>query len=306
MDSRKLRYFVEVVDQGSLGGASARLRISQAALSKVVRGLETELQVRLLERSAKGMSPTSYGKSLYAHAKTVGTALDHARAEIEHLRDRAHSHISIGALPDLGSDIIPRATVQFCLDRPSVNVRIIEGVTGDLIAGMRQGEHDFIVGLLTSLDNEAGLRRQVLFNDSLSVIAAADHPLASRKQIAATELTEFPWVFATFGGSHRMRIRELFGAAGCEPPLPQIECSSIQFAKSVIRAGRHLGALPLHALTVEIGAGVIKPLPVRSPALSRKVVAMSLEGRPLSSVSRALIGEIRRQGREAASRVSRA
>ena len=39
MDSRKLRYFVEVVDQGSLGGASARLRISQAALSKVVRGL---------------------------------------------------------------------------------------------------------------------------------------------------------------------------------------------------------------------------------------------------------------------------
>jgi DNA-binding transcriptional LysR family regulator len=305
MDSRKLRYFVEVIDQGSLGGASARLRISQAALSKVVRGLETELQVRLLERSAKGMSPTSYGKSLYAHAKTVGTALEHARAEIEHLRDRAHSHISIGALPDLGSDIIPRATVQFCLDRPSVNVRIIEGVTGDLIAGMRQGEYDFIVGLLTSLDNEAGLRRQVLFNDSLSVIAAADHPLASRKHIAAAELTEFPWVFATFGGSHRMRIRELFSAAGCEPPLPQIECSSIQFAKSVIRAGRHLGALPLHALTVEIGAGVIKPLPVRSPALSRKVAAMSLEDRPLSSVSRALIGEIRRQGREAASRVAR-
>jgi DNA-binding transcriptional LysR family regulator len=300
MDSRKLRYFMEVVDQGSLSGASGRLRISQAALSKVVRGLESELQVRLLERSAKGVSPTNYGKSLYAHARTVGTALDHARAEIEHLRDRAHSHISIGVLPDLGSDIIPRAAAQFCLDRPSVNVRVIEGVTGDLIAGMRQGEHDFIVGLLTSLDNEAGLRRQVLFNDSLSVIAAADHPLATRKQIAAAELKEFPWVFATFGGSHRMRIRELFGAAGCDPPLPQIECSSIQFAKSVIRAGRHLGALPLHALTVEIGAGVIKPLPVRSSALGRKVVAMSLEDRPLSAVGRALLAEIRRQGRQAA------
>jgi len=305
MDSRKLRYFMEVVDQGSLSGASARLRISQAALSKVVRGLETELQVRLLERSAKGISPTTYGKSLYAHAKTVGTALDHARAEIEHLRDRVHSHISIGVLPDLGSDIIPRATEQFCRDRPSVNVRVIEGVTGDLLAGMRQGEYDFVVGLLTTLDNEAGLRRQGLFNDSLNVIAAADHPLASRRQISLPELAEFPWVFATFGGSHRMRIRELFGAAGCDPPLPQIECSSIQFAKSVIRAGRHLGALPLHALTVEIAAGAIKPLPVRSPALSRRVVAMSLEDRPLSTVGRALLGEIRRQGRQAAARAPR-
>ena len=57
MDSRKLHYFMEVVDQGSLSGASARLRISQAALSKVVRGLESELQVRLLERSAKGREP---------------------------------------------------------------------------------------------------------------------------------------------------------------------------------------------------------------------------------------------------------
>jgi DNA-binding transcriptional LysR family regulator len=274
-------------------------------LSKVVRGLESELDVRLLERSSRGVSPTAYGKSLYAHAKTVGAALDHARTEILQLRDRAHSHLAIGALPDLGSDIIPRATAQFCRDRPTVNVRIIEGVTGDLLTGLRQGEYDFIVGLLTTLDNEAGLRRQVLFNDSLSVIAAPGHPLAGRRQVALPDLKDYPWVFATFGGSHRARIRELFRAAGCEPPHPQIECSSIQFAKSVIRTGRHLGALPLHALTVEIAANVLKPLPVRSPALTRKVVAMSLADRPLSPVGRALLAEIRRLGRQVAARAPR-
>lgn len=301
MDTRKLDYFVEVVEHGSLTGAATRLGVSQAALSKAIRVLERELGVHLLDRGPAGIAPTVYGRSLYAHARTVATTLAHARVEIDDLRDRAHSHIAIGVLPDLGSDIIPRATERFCVDRPSVQLRIVQGLTDELIAGLRLGRFDFVIGLLTSSpEDEAGLRRQVLFNDSLSVIAAGRHPLAGRKQVGVDELKAWPWVLASFGETHRERIRQLFRGLGSEPPPPQIECGSVQFAKAVVRGGRHLAALPLHVLADEIAAGVLKALPVRSPALVRKVAALSREDRPLSAAGRALIAEIRRLGRQAA------
>ena len=300
MESRKLQYFLVVVDQGSLSGAATRLGISQVALSKAVRSLESELQVRLLDRSAIGVTPTVYGRILYEHARTVASALESARTEIDHARDRTHSHIMIGALPDLANNIIPQAVARFCRKHPEVRIHVREYVTPDLLAGLRQFEYDFIVGLLTTLDHDTGLRRQVLFDDALSVIVSAGHPLAARKTLSLQELTAFPWVFSTYGGSHRPRLQLLFSSAGCEPPSPQIECASIAFAKSVIREGNHIGALPLHTLRDEIESGALKSLPIRSPTLSRRVVAIHLEHRPLSRLARAFIAEIRRVGREAA------
>jgi DNA-binding transcriptional LysR family regulator len=300
VDSRKLSYFVAIVDQGSLSGASSRLGISQVALSKAVRSLESDLQVRLLDRSPRGISATAYGRSLYEHAKTVGSALDRARAEIDHMRDRAHSHITIGALPDLADNIIPRATALFCREYADVRINVREYVTPDLLTGLRKHEFDIIIGLLTTLDNEAGLRRQGLFDDSLSVIVGSGHPLAARRTLTVKDLTGFPWVFLNYGGSFRPRLQQLFRQAGCELPSPQIECASIAFAKSVIREGHHLGALPLHALRDEVEVGVVKPLPIKSPTLSRRVVAIHLENHPISPMSRDFITAIRRVGREAA------
>ena len=64
------------------------------------------------------------------------------------------------------------------------------------------------------------------------VDAAADHPLAGHKRVTPEELGAWPWIFATRGGSHRARLEQFFRMAGREPPRPQIECASIQFAKA--------------------------------------------------------------------------
>jgi len=294
VESRRLRYFVEVVEQGSLTSAAARLRISQAALSKAMRELEAEFAVRLLDRSARGVSPTPFGDSLYAHAKTVGAAIDQARSAIETLKDRAHAHLTVGVLPDLGCGIIPDAVVRLCRERPSVHVRVIERTTFDLIVGLRRGEFDFIVNQETDIETDAALKRRLLFSDSLSVVAGAAHPLAGRARVSAEDLLAFPWVFATFGGAHRPRIERLFRQMGHPPPPPQIEGATIEFAKMVIRGGRHLTAMPLHALGPDIAAGAVTALPVQSPALARRITAMYLDHRPPSPVGRALIEEIRK------------
>lgn len=293
MDSRRLRYFAEIVDRGSMGAAALQLHISQAALSKSIRALEAELQVRLLDRMATGISPTAFGRALYGHARAVGGVLAEAEAEIARLRDETHARVALGVIPDLGSGLVPRAVAGFCAQRPRVQVRVVEDVTPELLPRMRRGELDFVIGLATGLQDEPTLKRRFLFDDTLSVIAAADHPLAGHKRVTPEELGAWPWIFATRGGSHRARLEQFFRMAGREPPRPQIECASIQFAKAAIQASRHLGALPLHALEAEIGNGLLRALPVRSAALGRRIALLYFSDRPLSAEGRALVQQVR-------------
>src|SRR5580658_3020836 len=63
-DPRQLRYFLAVVEKGSLSGAAEALNISEPALSKSIRLLEQSLKVQLLERHSRGMVPTVFGRAL--------------------------------------------------------------------------------------------------------------------------------------------------------------------------------------------------------------------------------------------------
>jgi LysR family nitrogen assimilation transcriptional regulator len=63
-DPRQLRYFLAVVEKGSLSGAAQELNLSEPALSKSIRLLEQSLKVQLLERHARGMVPTVSGARL--------------------------------------------------------------------------------------------------------------------------------------------------------------------------------------------------------------------------------------------------
>ena len=71
LDIQHLRYFVSVVDMGSLSKAAGALSISQPSLSQRISAMEYQLGVPLLLRSAAGVRPTDAGLTLYRHARIV-------------------------------------------------------------------------------------------------------------------------------------------------------------------------------------------------------------------------------------------
>ena len=74
MDSRRLRYFVQIVDSGSITRAAALSGVAQPALSQQLAILENELKVKLLDRSVSGVTPTSAGRVLYARVFAAADA----------------------------------------------------------------------------------------------------------------------------------------------------------------------------------------------------------------------------------------
>ncbi|MDR8763743.1 nitrogen assimilation transcriptional regulator NAC [Burkholderia multivorans] len=99
MNLRRLKYFVKIVDLGSLTQASEILHIAQPALSQQLMILEGEFRHQLLTRTKRGVTPTEAGLTLYRHAQIVLRQLEQARSDMDRRDDSLVGKVSIGLAP---------------------------------------------------------------------------------------------------------------------------------------------------------------------------------------------------------------
>ena len=99
MNIRRLRYFVKIIDLGSLTGAAEVLHIAQPALSQQLSTLEEEFQQRLVMRTKQGVTPTAAGLVLYRHAQTILRQLDQACTDVQSAGQNLSGSVSIGLAP---------------------------------------------------------------------------------------------------------------------------------------------------------------------------------------------------------------
>ncbi|MBO46656.1 MAG: hypothetical protein CMJ96_07130, partial [Planctomycetes bacterium] len=96
MDIRHLRHFVATVDHGNMLRASAAIHITQPALTKSIKSLEDDLQIKLFNRHPKGVEATVFGRQLYEHARLIISQLDRAEKEIRAGVKGEIGHIRVG------------------------------------------------------------------------------------------------------------------------------------------------------------------------------------------------------------------
>jgi LysR family nitrogen assimilation transcriptional regulator len=102
MNLRRLKYFVKIVDIGSLTQAAEVLHIAQPALSQQVATLEGELDQQLLIRTKRGVTPTEAGKILYTHARTILRQCEQAQLAVNNVGQTLRGQVSIGLAPGGG------------------------------------------------------------------------------------------------------------------------------------------------------------------------------------------------------------
>ena len=96
MDSRRLRYFVQIVDSGSITRAAAVTGVAQPALSQQLAVLEHELKVKLLERSPFGVTPTAAGRILYTRSQAILRQFDELRQAVHREVQPLSGEVTIG------------------------------------------------------------------------------------------------------------------------------------------------------------------------------------------------------------------
>lgn len=143
MDLQQLRVFVAVAQKGNLTRASEALYLSQSAVSAQIKALETELGLKLFDRSARGMALTPAGTALLEEAERALQAAKSVIARARHLRDGdIHGQWKIGTITEPVILRLGEFLSQLQSHYPNLRVSLSQGISGDVIERVINGELD--------------------------------------------------------------------------------------------------------------------------------------------------------------------
>jgi LysR family tcuABC transcriptional regulator len=216
VELRQLRYFVRVVELGSISGAAQDLELVQSALSQQISRLESELSTRLLQRSPKGVTPTEAGLAFFHEAQLV---LRHAEQAVRAAQQaRLTGSVSVGMAPTTAA-VLGLPLLRAMRERyPDVRLHVVESLSGHLTAMLNARQLD----LAMLFDSQAGRRWSVmpLLEEKLFLIEsrrAASSP--ARKRLSVAQLAGLPLILPT--GLHGLRstLESAFARAKFKPTV---------------------------------------------------------------------------------------
>jgi DNA-binding transcriptional LysR family regulator len=254
MELRQIRYFLEIVRSASFGRAAERLNITQPALSKSIRNLEQSLDVKLLERHPNGVVTTDFGELFLEYASLISSEIDRATTEIEQMKGTGRGIVRVGAGATMMQYVIPQAVRAFMALGTDATVTFRQGLRDDLLSCLRRGEIDLVVGSIKSrfADEDEEFRRELIFRDTIVVVADRAHPLAQKDEVAIADLGGYDWVLPEGTENERERLGRVLREAGLELPRCAISTPSSNFMSTMLQGSEYLSYLP-QALLNEVG-----------------------------------------------------
>ncbi|MGU7774312.1 LysR family transcriptional regulator [Burkholderia sp. MR1-5-21] len=298
MELRQLKYFVGIVDAGSVSRAAQCLFIAQSALSKQISDLEQELGVQLLVRGRAGVQVTESGKVFYDYAQGILKQLDDARIAVRAPESIVGSVI-IG-VPQSASAALALPLLQAAREQlPQVSLHLNEELTGNLLDQTRQGRVDLTI--FTSNVPLADFDFEPIVDEDFYWIRGAQYPgPPPQAGVSLDSIAAQPLILSAAQHNHCVRaiIEQVFGERGL--PLPQLaaEINSVHILKRAVQAGIAPTILPLALVSQELDAGELIAHPIRCDAMRRTLGTCLSREMPLTHAKRAvraLVGNVVRQ-----------
>jgi LysR family nitrogen assimilation transcriptional regulator len=265
MDSRRLRYFVQIVDHGSITRAAAAAGVAQPALSQQVAILETELRVKLLDRGVSGVAPTAAGKVLYGRAQTILRHLEELRLAVHGEVQPLSGTVILGVSPTMVQRFVLPLIEKVCVQHPEMHLQIVEDGSGPLREYLNNGRVELTLSP-TPPDDENVEGEQIL-NEPLILIYPPTWDSLDSASLA--ELAKLPWIATRTPHSIRRLLDAAFTANNLVPRVV-VEIDSLHSVLETIKRGIGVTLLPRGIIDNDVSQGAVKwcpfgPLPLMRP-----------------------------------------
>lgn len=277
MELRQLRYFVRVVEAGSIGRAAMSIGMVTSALSQQISRLEGELSTRLLQRSARGVVPTDAGLAFFRQAQL---ALRHADDAVQAAQQaRLAGHVSVG-LPSTTAAVLGAPFLKAMNERyPDIRLHLVEALSGHL-TDMLNGR---LLDLAIVFHAESARRWSVmpLLDEPLFLFARPDMPGVPFGDTTRLEaIADLPLVLPS--GRHGLRalVNNAFQRLGRTPRVVA-EVDGLSLLMDVVRQGGAATIQPSSA-TARIAPGQLQMARIDDAHLFRSNLLASLSDEELS------------------------
>jgi len=286
MELRQLRYFVAIVDHGSLSRAAKVLHIVQPALTQQLQQLEEELGATLLHRSAQGMQATDAGKVFYEHALAILKQVSDAKSAVAQSTDKPSGTVALG-IPQSASGALafPLLTAVRAA-YPDIVFQLTEELTGNLTEQLRSGRLNLAIlfddGQLGHFSSTALVEEEMMY-----ITRAGSQFACKRKTMSLEKALQVPLILPSIQHGVRPRIEQVVRQQGLRIENV-IDITSIAILKSALMADMGATILPVSPLLAEIERGDMVATAISDVQLSRTVSLCASKNIPLTNAAMAV------------------
>lgn len=269
MDLRQLRYFKALATKGHFGRAAEALHIAQPALSRQIRLLEEELNVKLVERHVRGATPTPEGLVLLDRASFLLRYADQLKVDIANLAASPRGLVTVGLTPALAPMLFVPLAEMLRQRYPEIQLRLVESFAPALAQALLQGTLD--VGLLSGPVRSPGICAIPLVAETLCAIGAPGDPSLGDGPIGIASLQDVPLILA---GVAKSGVRLALEAAAARHGLEfrvAMEVESIEVARRLVARGFGWTVHFASAIREELDAQRLQAKPIVELELQRLV-----------------------------------
>lgn len=280
MDIKQLKYFLAIIEEGSITKAAERLHIAQPPLSHQLKLLEDELDIKLIERTTKKFQITGAGEILQYRAEQILELIRTTVKELKSYNKEFQGTLSVGTVPSSGSVILSELLCTFHKKYPGLNFQIREGDTYRIIELLTRGIID--IGIVRTPFNSEIFESICLPNDPMVAVTNGDiFWEESQKSISISNLIDKPLIVD--------RRFETMIVTSCKKmgfrPRILCECDDARSILLYSGTGMGVGIIPKPAIGL-ISNSNLKYKEIDELSLETRTTVLWLKNRHLSNIAK--------------------
>jgi DNA-binding transcriptional LysR family regulator len=289
MDIRQLAYFHEVAKYKSFTKASTVLHLSQPSLSKMVKSLEDELEMELLDRSSRQIELTEAGEIVFEQSKMILESLDNLSSNLYDVMNLKKGKIKIGIPPLIGFLFFPKIIKKFQTLYPDIQIQMVEHGANKVQQEVNDGLLDLAVVVVPIKEDKFEIVS--FLTEQLMLFVHSSHPLAQRKSVEMKDLHDESFILFKEGFTLHDRVIEECLTAGFRPKIAY-ESSQWDFISGMIGENLGVSIFP-ESIAKKVDKDTVKAIPITNPTLPYELGIIKKKDKYVTYATRELIKMLR-------------
>lgn len=241
MELQQLQCFIAVLEEGGFKRATARLGITQPALSYQIKRLEEELGVQVFRRGPGGITPTEAGRVLLDHAHQVIAAVREAHQAVRELSGGVTGEIRVGAIKCVGQYFLPYVLREIRSKHPMVRPKLLYKDSDDLLEALLANKVD--IAMVVDPPPDERLIYTPVFDEQISLVSGPGHPFFGRESVDVSELKDVTFVALAPHISAGALAKRYLDRQGISV-VPALTADNIETVKRMVETGMGVAFLP--------------------------------------------------------------
>lgn len=289
---RQLLLLVTIDELGNIHRAAEELGMTQPAASKLLKELESALEVSLFDRLPRGMRPTWYGEIMIRHAKMTLANFATAHDEITALKAGLSGQVAVGCIMPAGISLLPLTVARLKSHYPLLQMRVELDSSDALLAQLTDSKLDIAVARLFEHHDKSAFDFEPLAEEAICVVAKRGHPLTRKRKLKLADMTALSWILPT-GRVIRHRFDMVFRGLGIDSPQNVVSTPSLPVTISLLQHADMVATVPIEVAQQIREHGMVELVPIEFPLKMDAYGIITLRNRLLSPAAQTMLKALR-------------